>query len=84
MNGQPKAGKPLREHGQNASGVCLVFTAEDEIVPEAKQDAATPQARSHILYVPFIHHLGQEEIAQQRCKHPSYNLAKYRYRGLNS
>ena len=66
MNGQTKAGKPLRQHGHNLPGICFQLAANDKVISKAKQEASALHPWPYFTLKPFIQHMMEEYIGQYR------------------
>ncbi|MND04542.1 hypothetical protein D3C83_248740 [compost metagenome] len=66
MDRQPILAEPLRQYVQHRPRIRLVGEPEDEIVRVTDQVGSATQARLDFRLEPFVQHVVQEDIGQQR------------------
>jgi hypothetical protein len=84
MNGQAVLGKPLRQHFHQPPRVRLQLAADHEVVGKPDQKRTTLQSRLDFPHKPFVQHVVQVDVGQQRGDHPSLRRALLRVQQLAS
>ena len=77
VNRQTMLREPLREQFQNPAGVRLAGEAQNKIIRKADQEHTASQLRLHLLLDPFIQHIVQINVCEQRGDHAANNLANW-------
>src|SRR5271157_1203837 len=67
---------PLGQHLQDPSGVIFSGYPDHEVVRVANQEGFSFQTRAHVLLEPFVQHIVQDDIGQERGDHAPNNVAK--------
>src|SRR5271155_1769887 len=76
MQRQPVSSEPLRQHVQHSPGVLFMDKAHDEIVRITNEKRTPPQPRLDFPLEPFIQHVVQIDVGQERRNHPALRCAR--------
>src|SRR5271166_4275807 len=68
--------KALGQHVHHPSGIFLTGKAHDEVVRVADQERAPLEARLDLPLEPFVQHVVQEDVREDRADHAPNNVAK--------
>ena len=66
----------LGQHLQDPSGVIFSGYPDHEVVRVANQEGFSFQTRAHFFLEPFIQHVMQDDIGQERADHAPNNVVK--------
>src|SRR5271157_1297447 len=69
---------PLGQHLQDPSGVIFSGYPDHEVVRVANQEGFSFQTRAHVLLEPFVQHIVQDDIGQERGDHAALGRTLFR------
>src|SRR5271165_7358488 len=72
--------KALGQHVHHPSGIFLTGKAHDEVVRVADQERAPLEARLDLPLEPFVQHVVQEDVREDRADHPALRRPRFRMR----
>ena len=75
MEREPIASKPLPQHFQHPFAVVVVLEGHHEVIGEPHQGTRPRHARLHLALEPFVQHVMQEDVREQRRDDPALRRA---------